>query len=315
MVACFMRYVRLFLPFFLVLAALSATPAGSAEQPTPVSLGVLPVIDTLPLVVAVEKGYFEERGLAVKLVRFSSAVERDVALQSGRIDAYFGDLLNTLLLINSGQRVSVVTTVFRTDPNHRMFALLASPKSGITDLKQIEGATTATSRASITEYVLDRIAARTVGPDKIKKIEIKEIPIRYQMLMADRVKLALLPEPLALKAESEGARVLGDDRTLDATLTVIAFKMDFLQKRQNLSSRFIAAYSKAVQAINANPDAYKDLLVEKTQFPPSLKERFKVPSFPSPQKPAKKDVKSIEDWLFEKGLISGPIPYETVAAP
>jgi NitT/TauT family transport system substrate-binding protein len=310
------RYTRPFLLLLFVFACCSATPAGSADRKISISLGVLPVIDTLPLVVGVERGFFEEQGLAINLIEFSGALERDVALQSGRIDAYFGDLLNTLLLINSGQRLSLVTTVFRTDRNQRMFALLASPRSGITNLKQIGEAPVAISRASVAEYVLDRIMAQaSVRRDKIKKIEVRAIPIRYQMLMANEIKLALLPEPLALKAESEGARVLADDRTLDATLTVVAFKTELLRDHQGLSGRFIAAYGKAVQAVNANPDAYKDLLVEKTQFPSSLKERFTVPSFPNPEKPRKKDVESIEDWLLEKGLMTKSRPYETVVAP
>jgi NitT/TauT family transport system substrate-binding protein len=239
-----------------------------------------------------------------------------VALQSGRIDAYFGDLLNTLLLINSGQRLSIVTTVFRTDPNQRMFALLASPKSGITSAKQIEGEAIAISRASVIEYVLDRITAQSsVRQDKVKKTDIRAIPIRYQMLVTDRVKLALLPEPLVSKAESEGAKVLADDRTLDMTLTVVALGTKLLQNHPGLSARFITAYAKAVQAINANPDAFRDLLAERAQLPASLKGQFKVPSFPYPEKPRKKDVKSIEQWLLEKGLVSEPAPYETVVAP
>lgn len=309
------RSFPLFLSVFVLLCSL-CSPAWAAGQKVSISLGVLPVIDTLPLIVGAEKGYFEQHGFSVKLVNFSSALERDVALQSGRIDAYFGDLLNTLLLINSGQRLSIVTTVFHTDHNQRMFALLASPKSGIMSVKQVEGQQVAISKASVIEYVLDRIATQSgVRQDKIKKADIRAIPIRYQMLMADKIKLALLPEPLAAKAELEGAKVLADDRMLDTTLTVVALKTELLQNHPGLSASFIAAYGKAVQAINTNPDAFKDLLAERTQLPASLKGRFKVPSFPNPEKPRKKDIKSVEDWLLERGLMSKPKPYETVVAP
>ena len=203
------RYRRflLLLPVVFLLACISGTSAWSADRKIAISLGVLPVTDTLPLIVGVEKGFFAEQGLAINLIEFSGALERDVALQSGRIDAYFGDLLNTLLLIDSGQRLSLVTTVLRTDPRQRMFALLASPKSGLTDVLQIEEEQVALSRASVAEYVLDRIMAQaSVRQEKVKKIEVRAIPIRYQMLMGDQIKLAVLPEPLAVKAESEGAK-------------------------------------------------------------------------------------------------------------
>lgn len=311
------KYKRLFIFIaFVMVSCLTVTPARSANQKVPISLGVLPVIDTLPLIVAVEKGYFEQQGLAVKLVNFSSALERDVALQSGRIDAYFGDLVNTLLLINAGQRLSIVTTVFHTDAKQRMFALLASPNSGLTNIKQVEGEQIAISKASVIEYVLDRITAQSsISPDRVKKTDVRAIPIRYQVLMTDKVKLALLPEPLAFKAELEGAKVLADDRKLDTPLTVVSLKTELLQSQPGLSMRFIAAYGKAVDAINANPDAFKDLMAEKIQIPASLKRQFKVPTFPNPRRPSRKDIKSTEDWLLEKGLLSRSKPYETVVAP
>ena len=287
-----------------------------AAERVSVSLGLLPVIDTLPLVVAGKKGFFEEQGIDARFLYFSSALERDVALQSGKVDAYFGDLLNTLLLINSGQRLAVLTSVMRTDSRQRMFALLASPRSGIRDVGQLAGESVAVSKASVVEYVLDGILSRSaVRANRVGKIEVRAIPIRYQMLMVGQVKSALLPEPLASKAESEGAIVLADDRGLDTTLTVVALKSDLLTRYPDLAARFVAAYDKAVRAIDENPQAFIDLLVERTQFPASLRGRFKVPLFPRPEKPRRQDVLSISKWLKEKGLISTTAAYETIVAP
>ncbi|MGA3174737.1 MAG: ABC transporter substrate-binding protein [Syntrophorhabdales bacterium] len=293
----------------------SASQAAVVERVS-ISLGLLPVIDTLPLIVAEKRGFFEEQGIEARFLYFSSALERDVALQSGKVDAYFGDLLNTLLLINSGQRLAILTSVMRTDPRQRMFALLASPQSKITDVRQLAGESVAISKASVIEYVLDgMLSGSAVRPDRVRKMEVRAIPIRYQMLMAGQVKSALLPEPLATKAESEGARVLADDRALNTTLTVVALKRDLLSRYPSLPARFVAAYDRAVRAIEENPDAFMDLLVERTQFPASLKGRFRVPLFPRPEKPRRQDVLSISKWLKEKGLISTTAAYETIVAP
>ena len=308
---------RLFLSLVLFfLLCLAGPQARGAEEKIPLTLGILPVIDTLPLIVATEQGFFEREGVAMKLLYFASALERDVALQSGRLDAYFGDLLNTLLLINSGQRLTLVTTVVRTDPRQRMFALLVSPRSRMTGMGELNGGDVAVSRASIIEYLLDRMAAQAgVQADKIKKLEVGSIPIRFQMLRAGQVKAALLPEPLASKAEMEGAKVLADDRALNTTLTVVAMKSEALRKHPGLSMRFEKAYGKAVEAIDAHPERFASLLAERTQVPASLKGRFKVPFFPRPEKPRKQDVLSIEEWLLKRGLVSRATPYETMMAP
>ncbi|MGD0232771.1 MAG: MetQ/NlpA family ABC transporter substrate-binding protein [Syntrophorhabdales bacterium] len=298
------------------LLCFAAGPSQPADQGVSITLGLLPVIDTLPLIVAAEKGFFAQQGINVKLFSFSSALERDVALQSGKLNAYFGDLLNTLLLMNAGQHLSIVTVVVRTDPRQRMFALLVSPRSGIADMKHLEGESVAISKASVIEYILDRMVARSaVRSDRIGKMEVRSIPLRFQMLMTGQVHAALLPEPLASKAESEGARALADDGTLNETLTVVALRSELVRRFPSLSTRFVAAYGKAVQTIEANPGAYMDLLVERTQFPASLKGRYKVPVFPPPGKPRKQDVLSIEAWLLERGLISKTMPYEAMMAP
>ena len=52
-----------------------------------IRLGILPVIDTLPLIVADAEGLFKEAGLDVELIVFNSALEKEAALTGGSIDA------------------------------------------------------------------------------------------------------------------------------------------------------------------------------------------------------------------------------------
>jgi NitT/TauT family transport system substrate-binding protein len=96
-----------------LLMMLSAAPARAGE---PLLIGILPVLDTLPLQVAVHDKCFQDQGLEVTLVPFNSAIERDVAMQSGHLDGYFGDLINTLLLIKNKVPMRIVTTSYRSTP-------------------------------------------------------------------------------------------------------------------------------------------------------------------------------------------------------
>ena len=284
-----------------------------AESRIPLTFGILPVIDTLPLLLGAEKGFFANEGIDLKIFSFSSALERDTALQSGRTDGYFGDLLNTLLLINAGRSLLIVSTVIHTRPDQRMFALLASPKSGITGIKQAGAEQIAISRASVIEYVLDRmLREKGVDPRSVKKTEIRAIPIRCQMLMADKIKLAVLPEPLVTEAELGGARVIADDRRLDMPLTVFAFNKALLEAHPGVADRFLRAYKRAVESVNRQPAAFKRLLAEKTQLPPSIKDVFKVPTFPVSMRPTGRDVEEVEDWLLKNRLIAKPIPFASV---
>ncbi|MCK5836350.1 MAG: hypothetical protein KAH09_03705, partial [Desulfobacula sp.] len=71
---------RIGLVWLLVVIFSLAAGIVSAET---FRMGILPVIDTLPLQVGVTEGYFEAENLDVKLVSFSSAMERNTAMHSG----------------------------------------------------------------------------------------------------------------------------------------------------------------------------------------------------------------------------------------
>ncbi len=290
-----------------------AASFGNAAAADNLRIGTLPVVDTLPLLVGQTENLFSEQGLQVELTPFQSALERDAALQSGKLDGYFGDLLNTILLIRSGQDIKIVATAFHTHPQHRMFGIVTAPGSGASSPADLKGRQVAISRATIIEYLLERIlAAEGYGPDHVAKLEIKKIPVRLQMLLADQVPAALLPEPLLTLAESKGARVVADDRRLDTSETILALDAGRITGDATLAARFLAAYRQAVDRINRDPEAYKTLLVERTRFPMPVKERFRVPVFPDPQPPSPEDVAAVQDWLQQNGLIDARLAYDAI---
>lgn len=288
-------------PVFLLALFLFPSPPAAGG---PVRLGLLPVVDTLPLIAAEEQGLFEEQGLEVELIYFQSAMERDVALQAGRLDGCFGDLLNTLLLAGAGAEVRIVATAFRTNSDHRMFGVVGAPGSGIRTYRDLEGKRVAISRATIIEYLLDRLLEREgLEEGFVVKEEIKKIPVRLQVLLADRVSAALLPEPLLTLAEQQGGRVVLDDRGLDTTLTVVALTNELLQRGGNAGPAFVRAYRRAVRRINRNPEAYRDLLVRRTRFPEQVGEAYRVPLFPDARVPPIKDLEEVGGWMSSRGLV------------
>ena len=57
----------------ILLAAVMVAPANGADE---IRLGILPVVDTLPLIVGRNKGYFLAEGIELNLISFQSALER-----------------------------------------------------------------------------------------------------------------------------------------------------------------------------------------------------------------------------------------------
>lgn len=297
----------------LAIITYNAVACGEEEKAQTIKFGVLPVVDTLPLQVALDEGFFKEENVNLEIISFSSALERDAALQAGKINGYFGDLLNTIVMINTGVDTAVITVSYRANADDRMFAILASPDSGLTDLSQLKGGEVGISSATIIEYLLDSILSEHgFSEQDVKKQEVKQMPIRLQMLLGNEITAALLPEPLVTLAESKGAKVLADDRVLDGTLTILALSNDMMRADKTLAGRFLRAYDRAVNVINEDPEAFRGLLVAKTRIPPDVEGQYVIPVFPLASAPPVEDVTEVQNWLLQKGIIQESIPYDKV---
>jgi NitT/TauT family transport system substrate-binding protein len=272
----------------------------------PLKMGILPVIDTLPLQVAVQEGFFAAEGIAVELVMFSSAMERNTAMHSGQLDGFFGDIPAMLLLVRNGVDIRFLTVSYATDPEQRMFGLVLSPS-----LTKASGElTVAISRASIIEWLLDRLKPDpALAAWSIVEVEIRQMPIRLQMVLTGRIDAALLPEPLLTLAESRGARLAVTDQGLSMPLTVLTIHRSRLADRQ----AFLTGYGRAVDIINREPERFRELMVKTGGIPPDLATTFPLYRYPLPRIPTEAEVMQVQDWMLDKGLLTQRIPYRRLS--
>ncbi|WP_461209182.1 ABC transporter substrate-binding protein [Desulfocurvus sp. DL9XJH121] len=288
--------LRRFAP--LLFAVLLLTPAPARAEA--LRMGVLPVLDTLPLRVAMADGLFAAHGLDVELVPFASAMERDTAMASGELDGYFGDMIATLTLIRAGVPMRMVTVSYATTPGRRMFALAASPKGAKA------GAPLGYSSTTIMEFLLDLMApGDTAAGRTFTRMEVKKIPIRMQMLLAGQLGYAILPEPLAALVESRGGEILGTDADLGIPLTVICLS----RARMDAREAFMAAYAEALASLRDKPEAHRGLMVRACRVPKSLAADFPLPAFPEPHLPSPESVGQVQGWMLKKGLLDARLPY------
>ncbi len=271
----------------------------------PLRMGILPVIDTLPLQVGVAEGYFKSENLDVQLVSFSSAMERNTAMQSGQLDGFFGDMPATLLLVRNNIPVRFLTISYATDADQRMFGLMLSPE--LPAAREKGRITVAISKASIVEYLLDILKqAPETEMMQLEPVEIKQMPLRVQMLLSGRIDAALLPEPMASLAQSRGARPVVTDQALDMPLTVLNIHSD----KGHLADAFLRAYSRSVDAINQSPEKYRALMIKTCRIPGDLVDRLPMYRYPAPRIPTQAEVQQVQDWMLKKRLLSQAIPYQ-----
>ena len=312
------RALRLFFLILVVLVVCSAALTGCdlfSRETGELKIGVLPILDVLPLYVAEQEGYFEAEDIEVELVPFSSALERDVALQTEQIDGQVNDLISAALLNNEDDRARVVRTAMRSTPERAMFAILSSDDA-IQAPEDLQGVQIGISSNSVIEYIVDRLLEEeNLASDDIIKEEVTKIPVRLELLSNGKLPAACLPEPLASLAVVDGAHIVIDDRAHpEYAQSVLSFSTRTLDKNPEVVKRFLSAYEKAVVAINDNPEKFRPLLIEKGRVPKPVQEFFDMPTFPQGGVPTEEEVQDVLDWLAGKDMLKGELDYDKLVS-
>lgn len=315
------------------------TIAGSAK--TTIRIGTLPTEDALPLWVAqlpqpITSGsssaatssgpsLAEKAGIDLQIITFPSAQERDAALVAGKIDGFMGDIIAAANMLAKGTPVTIVTTMLGADPTQGRFGIVVPKTSPIRSVAQLKGVPIATSSNTITEYVIDRVLANAgFRAADIKTIEIKKIPLRMELLLAGKIQAAALPDPLLAFAQSQGARLIVDDtnslpttggRVQNLSQTVLVMSSPFRAKNRAAMSELLAVLGEAVTKVNAAPETFRQLLVDKAKLPAPIAKTYKINVYPQPQAPTKEEVDAVLSWMLAKGLIPpGRVDYTALVA-
>ena len=281
--------------------------AGSNKQNLqPITIGLMPDTDSVPFIIAQEKGYFKEEGLEVNLQQYKSAMDRDSALQSGNLDGAVSDILAVAFAKSGGFDVKVTSF---TDGSYK---LIASKDSGIQDVKGLAGKDVSVSRNTIIEYVTDQILAKeNMDGDSINKVIIPQIPTRLEMLQNGKLAAATLPEPMASIAVHNGCKYVTGADELGINPGVIMFTAKATDSKKAEIQAMYRAYNKAVAYLNqADRSEYIDLVIEKGGFPPAAKDALKLPKYHEAALPKESDVMDCLSWLKSKNLISESYSYK-----
>ena len=247
----------------MIISLVGCGAKEEVQENNTIRLGVMSAADSAPILLAQEKGYFEEEGVNLELEIFSNGATKQSSIQAGELDAAMLNLtkLNapkTATLVPKLPLTIIITTCIRT------------------------GSTTKEIAKFLEHFPCF--------------IYINEMPVRMQMLMEDKIDMAVLPEPLASNAQLKGLekRVYGDPD--DFTPNAIIFTDEFIKNNPKTVEGFHNAYNKAVEDIINNPDEAKDILISKLELNPEIKDLIVLPTYHKTRIPDEDYIKELEDW-------------------
>lgn len=307
-----MRKVTIILLVAMLALALTGC-AGNKKEDTAtqgskmksLTIGLMPDVDSIPFIIAQEKGYFKEEGLQVTLKSFKSAMERDSALQSGNLDGAISDMLAEAFA-RAGGFDTVITSLTTGS-----YKLVVNKNETATSIKDLQGKEVAVSKNTIIEYVTDKIADEGgLSAKSITKVVIPQIPARLEMLQNGKIAAATLPEPLASVAIKNGGKLVNSSDKLGINPGVLLFTANAVKDKEQELHAMYRAYNKAVEYLSKEPmENYIDLVMQKGGFPPDVKGALILPQYKKAAAPAQKDIDDVIDWLQARQLIKKKYSY------
>lgn len=281
------RIITLFILILaIVFAATGCNFNKNNEGDLSLSIGLMPAVDAAPVLLAEKNGYFKELGLNVELQIFNNAQDRQSALQTQTVDGAITDLIAVAANVDGGFDIKATTMT------NGVFPVLL--KEGAESRENIK---VGMMEVSVTNFLIDE----WLGDDYIiEKVYINDIPARLAAIGSGQLDMGLFPEPMASMGELNGLKKKLYQPEEGFCPDVIVFTGKALTEKGEAVKLFHEAYNKAVDELNQNQQAGRDILMEKIpNLKPEIRDKIILPEYTRVIVPDDQYIDKIIQWTSE----------------
>lgn len=238
----------------------AAAPAGrSGGQLITMTMGVVPNINGVPMFVAIEKGFFNEHGLDIKLKTGASGPALNTALNSGDIQvatSNFEPLITSIANGGTGMAVAFIQNdPSKLYPDDQTVMITAKPEiKTIADLvgKRI-GAVPGGIFITYTEKVL---RAAGIDPKTVEIVPVQNYSDIQGAITRGGLDAGTFSEPYGVQMllTNPNARELSRGGGYVLSRVTLTAKRDWVPANRDTLERFAAALAQSSQFIRQRPD-------------------------------------------------------------
>ena len=317
------RFILVQLSLILLIAGCDKQPDTAKNPATNEMLRVayLPIIPDLPLFVAQEQGLFQKHGLTPELKKIAGSGNQVIETLS-RGDADFAYLAySTVLEAEQQAPGSFAVLHHNVDAKEfpSLYALVASPKSGIRSVSDLKGKTIGTFPGAAM-LVLTKLMLTAEGLDPGKDVRITQLapPAQVAALQTDQVAALLALEPNGAFAVHAGAGKYVDRwpltprvaKTIPTGGSVILRKT--FETRADYVKKIVAAIDEAIDYIRAHPETAVACYVKYCDVPEAVAKQLPVLHY---WKSTEADLQVCQDYadlLNREGALRAPLNVRTL---
>ncbi len=316
------RLGRVGVAWALALTAVAA-PAFGAEL---VKMGDLPAISNAGLYIAIEKGFFQEKGIAVETERFASGGKMIAPLATGQIHVAIGSPSAGLYnAIAAGMDFRIVADKGQVRPGYSFTPLIVRKDlvdSGrVKSLKDLKGMKVGIAAKGVNvDYFLAKMLEHAgLGYDAVELTNLA-YPEMIKALAGKAIDAFMGPEPWGARAEEQkvGVRLFLTEQVPAIStfqVAVIMYAGKFIKERPKVARDFLHAYVKGVTYYNARglQDADIAAILSKHTKVPVETIKATIPFYIDPgARPRVGDLGTFQEWFHRMGWVKEPVPIERV---
>ncbi|WP_372697396.1 ABC transporter substrate-binding protein [Arthrobacter sp. JSM 101049] len=270
----------------------SGSPSGGADdaaasgggQLTPVTVGVIPIVDTAPIWLGDEQGFFADEGLDLDIQTASGGAAIIPGIQSGSYDFAFSNLVSLMVANDKGLDMKIVANGnSTTGTDHDFGAVVVPGDSAIKSPKDLAGKKVSVNNLSnIGDTTIKNVVEEDGGdPDAINFVEVG-FPDAPAALDNGVVDAAWILDPFLTQSVDDGARVISNNFTdFDPNLDIAAYftSQESLDKNPELGEKFQRAMNKSLEFAQENPDKVRDIVGTYTKIDAETRKKLILPTF------------------------------------
>jgi NitT/TauT family transport system substrate-binding protein len=259
-------------------------PTGPGQdKPISIKVGDVEGAPASFLNFGVQKGFFAQHGLTVTVVQQQGGAAIIPGLVSGDLQFGGSNVVSMLLARDRGLKVQIVApgTSVGSEPDKDFSAVVVAGGSRIATAKDLPGKTVAVNTLkNVNEIVLKSyLESHGVEPTALKYTELG-FPEMLAAITQHRVDAALLIEPFATVAQSQGARVLFRpyvEAKPNLGIGTYSATEKYVHDNPAVVKAFRQAAAQTAAHITAHPDEYRAALPKIAKVQADLASRVNIP--------------------------------------
>ncbi|MHB1533609.1 MAG: ABC transporter substrate-binding protein [Acidimicrobiales bacterium] len=294
----------------------STAPTAGKAAVTTLRVGFVPVVETAPLYLANQQGFFAQEHLHVVLDPLSNAASIVPSILNGQLQIGAAATVPFIEAVSKGVPIKAIATA--GNRGSRESAIVVNPASGIRSPRDLSGKTVAVNQLKAIFQLVTMAAVQKDGGDPTS-VKFIDLPFTDALsaVKTGRVDAATVVEPFVTIAAHEGLDVISapyDVLPANSNIAVAFSSNAYLTSHGAVLARFVSALNRATAYAASHPSQVRAVMPKYTTMSPTLAGEIHLPAY-APGLTASSIEPTLALMLRYGFLARSPSPSQLIASP